>query len=149
MKNKIFTVLFFLTTFCSLSQIANKDGGSVLSATNFGFIHGDHLPDSFLRSGDKIILYNEISGTPYIKNNNQLINRSSIGKLYDANHNYMNTLLIRYNAFTDNMEISVNDGKDYNLLIKKPNSWYIQFGDKNMEPLNILLNMKHQLLFSC
>jgi hypothetical protein len=64
---KFLLLLFFFTTFYHLfGQVTNSGGSNVISNTNFGFIHGDHLPDNFLKYGNKTIKYKDVDGTPYI-----------------------------------------------------------------------------------
>jgi len=110
-------------------QIGNSDGRQITNGSNIGFIRGDHLPDSFLKSGNKTIKYKHINGTPYINNKQELKYDIPIGKLFTSRNEYVNTFFMRYNAFNDNIELSlIDDGINYYLLEKKPNSWYLTLG---------------------
>nr|WP_321221692.1 hypothetical protein [uncultured Psychroserpens sp.] len=130
MKNSInilaLLILFFssfVTIFC---QTPTKDSGEIISGSNIGYIGGNHLPDDFLSSNNEVLYYKDVLGTPYINNYSGADNNLPIGKVYSKDLKYITTAFIRYNAYTDNMEVSkMEDGVDYYLLKKKENFLYI------------------------
>jgi len=129
MKKQVLSFFLFISFFYSFGQIASQDDGRVRSGSNFGFIQGNHLPDSFLKSRRRTLKYEDIEGTPYINNKQELKHDIPIGTLYSSDFKFMITLFLRYNAYTDNMELSlIDDGIDYQLLKKKPDAWYIVLG---------------------
>ena len=134
------TILLFLlisTSISSFCQIGSQTPGNITSGSNFGFIQGNHLPDSFLKSNNKTFSYKDINGTPYIVDKKELVRGIPTGKLYTSDFELINTLFIRYNAFADNMEISkIDDGIDYYLLKKKSNAWYIVLGNNKYRAYN-------------
>lgn len=136
---KLVIIFLFLSTFYySYGQTPlQSDGRQITNGSNIGFIRGDHLPDSFLKSGNKTINYKDINGTPYTYNKQKIINGIPSGKLYDSEFKLINTLYIRYNAFSDNMELSkIDDSIDYYLLKKEHNAWYIVLGENKYRAYN-------------
>ena len=143
-------LLFFLSIpfYYSYCQIGKRDSGSIINGSNISFIHGDHLPDSFLKSGNKTFKYKDISGTPYIDNKQELTHNTPTGKLYTSENELINTLFIRYNAYSDNMELSsLDDGINYYLLKKKTNAWYIVLGKNRYRAYNYSLENEQKLGF--
>lgn len=126
---KIVAILFSFN--CVYPQIISQGEGQVVGSSNIGFIRGNHLPDSFLNSKNKSIEYKDIEGSPYVNNNLGHENNLPIGKIHDRNNTYINTVFVRYNAFTDNMEVSlIDDGVNYYILKKETNFLYIILKDK-------------------
>lgn len=117
---------FLFLHFAVFSQGLNRDSGQIASNSNIGFISGDHLPDSFLKSDKKVIEYKNIEGSPYVNNNSGTKDQLPIGKIYTEQYEYIGTSFVRYNAYTDHMEVSlVDDGVDYYHLEKKPDFLYV------------------------
>lgn len=137
MNKILFLFLLICASSNSFCQIGNQTTGNVVSSSNFGFIQGNHLPNSFLKTGNKIIRYKDIDGTPYVDNKQKLIHEIPSGKIYTSEFKLMNTLFIRYNGLTDNMELSkIDDGIDYYVLKKKPNAWYVVLGTNKYKSYN-------------
>ncbi|MFV9552317.1 hypothetical protein [Algibacter sp. PT7-4] len=142
----VFCIIFSFNTM--LGQIFTKGDGQVISSSNFGFIKGNHLPDGFLSSDGSNLRYENIQGSPYINNNSGAENNLPIGKAYTENSKYIGTAFIRYNAYTDNMEISLmDDGVDYYLLKKEIGFLYIVLKKKTYRAYEYLDNNKKALGF--
>jgi len=141
--------LFLGTFFYSYGQVSlQSDGRQITNGSNVGFFRGNHLPDSFLKSGNKTINYKDINGTPYTDNKQKMIHGIASGKLYDSEFKLLNTLFIRYNAFTDNIELSkIDDGIDYFLLKKKVDAWYINLGENMYRAYNYSLENEQKIGF--
>jgi len=148
MKNNIlFSLLLTFSLVCH-GQIGNSDGGQVVGGTSLGYIGGDHLPDAFLKSGKRTLKYEHIQGTPYIDNKQEEQNAETIGKLYTSKGKYVNTFFMRYNGYTDNMELSlIDNGIDYFFLKKKPNSWYVVLGENQYKCYEYYDNNQNKLGF--
>jgi hypothetical protein len=132
----------------SYSQIGNSDGRQIINGSNIGFLRGDHLPDSFLKSGNKTIKYEDINGTPYIDNKQELIHNIPTGKLYTSGNEYINSFFIRYNAYSDNMELSlIDDGIEYFLLKKQVDAWYVILGKHTYRTYDYIEENKNKLGF--
>tara|TARA_R110002073_G_scaffold279026_1_gene443223 strand:- start:517131 stop:517913 length:783 start_codon:yes stop_codon:yes gene_type:complete len=146
---KIVFLLFIGSPFVfCFSQVIQRDAGQVVSGSNFGFMSGDHLPDSFLKSGNKTYNYNEIQGTPYIDNNQALRFNKPTGKIYTADKEFINTFFMRYNAYTDNVEVShKDDGIDYYLLNKQVNAWYLALGEATYRAYSYTLDDQNAIGF--
>lgn len=126
MKILSFITCFLLCMVIGYCQTLTKDPGTIINSSNITFISGNHLPDSFLESDNRVLSYSDIEGSPYIDNFSGANNNLPIGKFYSVNLEYINTAFIRYNAYTNDMEVSkMEDGVDYYLLKKIENSFYI------------------------
>jgi len=148
MKRIIISFLLFSFSFHLFGQIGNQNGSPLTNGSNIGFLRSDHLPDSFLKSDGKTFKYNDINGSPYIDNRQELKYEIPIGKLYTSKFKLVNTLFLRYNAFTDNMELStIDDGIDYYILKKKSNSWYIVLGENKYRAYEFSSNGQNQIGF--
>ena len=129
MKKICFIIL--MSTSLVLGQTFTRDSGEIVNGSNISFISGNHLPDSFLNSNGKTLNYNEIKGSPYIDNFSGTNNSLPIGRIYTAEVRLMGSAYIRYNAYTDNVEVSLQENsKDYSLLKKKENYVYVEFNNK-------------------
>ncbi len=123
-------VPFFLFIFWQ-SHCQTAPQSEPLVASGWGtsiFGSGNHSNISSVpKSRD--IKYEHIEGSPYIDNNSGANKNIPIDKFYTASNEYLETALARYNAYTDDMEVSLlNDGLDYYFLKKKPKSFYIMLG---------------------
>lgn len=137
MKNTVVALFLMVSCTVAVAQIGTGDGGEIVSSTNLGYLGSNHLPDSFLKSKNKVVTYNDVEGTPYINNNSGANNNLPIGKVYDKDFKYISTAFIRYNAYTDNMEVSLmNDGVDYYHLKKQPNFFYVVLNKKKYRAYN-------------
>ena len=145
----VFIFLLLSTIFYSYGQApVQSDGRQITNGSNVGFFRGDHLPDSFLKSGNKTINYKDINGTPYTDNKQKTIHGIPSGKLLDSEFKLINTLFIRYNAFSDNIELSkIDDGIDYYLLKKKVDAWYIVLGENKYRAYNYYIDGKSLIGF--
>jgi hypothetical protein len=139
MKNAVAALLLIASCTGAVAQIGTVDGGEIVNSTNLGYLGSNHLPDSFLKSKNKVITYKDVEGTPYINNNSGANNNLPIGKVYDKDFKYISTAFIRYNAYTDNMEVSLmSDGVDYYLLKKQPDFFYVVLNKKRYRAYNYI-----------
>ena len=148
MKSWLLIISFIYPFLLVYSQVIVQDEGQVLSASNFGFIKSDHLPTSFLSSSNRTLNYSEIKGSPYIDNGQELKNNKTIGNVYSADFKFISTVFIRYNAYTDNMELSlIDNGVDYYHLKKQANSWVVELGKCKYRVYNYKMDGDYQLGF--
>ncbi len=111
----------------SYGQASTKD---TLATVPF-MITNDKIPDQLLMSNVKIVdTYKDILGTPYIQNTAGGRN-IPLGKIYDAQMNYIGAAFVMYNGYTDEMEISaIEDSIDFYRLKKESSSYYIKLYNK-------------------
>ena len=110
----------------TFSQLPARSSGTVSTGSNVTFLDNNRFSEFTFDSRNKVLKYENIDGTPYIDNNSGANNNLPIGKFYSADFEYISTALARYNAYTDDMEVSVlEDGVDYYLLKKRENFFYI------------------------
>lgn len=120
----------YLIFFCCYSilngQAINRDEGRIYTGANFNFYEHIKISNSLLNAEeDKTINYNDIQGSAYIDN------ELPIGKIYDSNFDLIKTVLVRYNAYADQMEVSLDeDGVDYYLVKKLPDFLYFVLNKK-------------------
>ena len=114
--------LVFFTCTLSYGQVVTRDEGRLFIGSNFNFYENIKISNTLFSTDDKkIIRYADIDGSPYIDNH------SAFGKIYDANFNFLGTAYVRYNAYTDDIEIAIDtNGVDYYLVKKKPNFLYFE-----------------------
>ena len=108
------------------SQVVNRDDGRIYSGSNFNFFENIKISTSVLTSADEnTIKYEDIEGSPYIDV------EFPIGRIYSADFELIKTAFVRYNAYTDNMEISLDEnGVDYYLVKKLPDFLYFVINNK-------------------
>ena len=132
-------VKYLLVVICSLtsfSQIGTRDNGRIISGSNFNFFDNLKISYSILNSDDEnTIMYEDIEGSPYIDNN------ITIGKIYSKSLELIKTAFVRYNAYTDNMEVSLDEeGSDYYLIKKLPDFLYFELNNKIYKAFEYNLN---------
>lgn len=131
MKQTFQIFLFLLIFSNSIGQIPTQGSGQVITGSNVSIFDNLNSSNLSLESNPKTLTYEHIEGSPYIDNAVGANKNLPIGKFYTPEFEYMETALARYNAFTDNMEVSLlEDGVDYYLLKKKSNFLYIILGEK-------------------
>ncbi len=132
MKTYLFILSFLFIYSNSFSQLPARSSGQVVSGSNVSvFFNNPNF--SYLSSETKedVIKYENIEGSPYIDNYSGASNTIPIGKFYSPQMEYIETALARYNAYTDEMEVSLlEDGVDYYLLKKEEGFLYIVLGEK-------------------
>ncbi len=132
MKTFCFTVLSMSLIPYSFCQLPARSSGQVVSGSNVTLFNNN--PNfSYLTSATKSdeIKYENIEGSPYIDNYVGASKSIPIGKFYTPEYDYMETALARYNAFTDDIEVSLlEDGINYSLLKKEVGFLYIVLGDE-------------------
>ena len=121
----IFYCLLF-TFSQSFSQLPPRSSGSVSTGSNVSVFDNNRFSEYTFDSRNKVLKYENIEGSPYINNNSGANNNLPIGKFYSTDFEYISTALARYNAYTDDMEVSMlEDGVDYYLLKKQEDFFYI------------------------
>lgn len=125
MRTLLLTFLILCISSISFGQLPAGSSGGVISGSNANVLNQLQLLD-IRSSNNDVLTYEQIEGSPYIDNNSGAANNLPIGKFYTSDFTYITTALARYNAYTDNMEVSpLEDGVDYYLLKKKPDFLYI------------------------
>ena len=148
MRKLIYLFIFLLSSYLSFSQTFNRNDGRVVNGSTVTFMHGNHLPDDFLKSNGEVTKYKDIEGSPYIDNNSGAANNLPLGKVYSTSFEYLNTAFIRYNAHTDNMEVSLmEDGVDYYLLKREVDFLYLVLHNKKYRAYEYLLKTKKAIGF--
>ncbi len=121
-------MITFSQTFC---QLPPKSTGTFVTGSNISIFNNPNY--SYFSSDTKsnLVKYENIEGSPYIDNSVGANKLLPICKFYSPEFEYMETALARYNAYTDNIEVSLlEDGVNYYLLRKKLNFLYIMLGQK-------------------
>ncbi|PKA82759.1 hypothetical protein ATE92_0896 [Ulvibacter sp. MAR_2010_11] len=127
-------LLIFSKPFC---QLPERSSGQVVTGSNMSIFNDPNFTMPSNSAGPAVLKYQEIEGTPYIDNSSET-NAVPIGKFYSPDFEYIETALARYNAYTDNMEVSLlEDGIDYYYLRKKPDYLYIVLGKKTYRAYNV------------
>lgn len=124
---------FFLFISCiCLAQVPTQGSGGMVTGSNVDILDTNRFSISAMRKASKSELsYDEIEGSPYIDNNTGAANNLPIGKFYTPEFTYLETALARYNAYTDNMEVSpLDDAVTYYFLKKEPNFFYVVLNEK-------------------
>jgi hypothetical protein len=138
MKNYLLALAFLLVFSDSFCQVPNQSSGQVITGSNISIFDNLNSSNLSLESNSGTLRYENIEGSPYIDNAVGANKNLPIGKFYTHEFEFMETALARYNAFTDNIEVSLlEDGVDYYLLIKKPNFLYIILGEKTYRAYEI------------
>lgn len=122
--SRLSLVLFFWSF--SYCQIVARDEGRLFVGSNFNFYENIKISNT-LYSADsrKIIKYEDIGGSPYIDD------KSSFGKVYDSNLDFLGTVYVRYNAYTDDIEVSMDtNGVDYYIVKKRTDFLYFEINDQ-------------------
>ncbi len=126
MLKPLICILICCFIFFSHGQSSSKD-----SSETVAIITNEKIPDELLMSTIKIVdTYKDIQGTPYIQNTAGGRN-IPLGKIYDAQMNYLGAAFVMYNGYTDEMEISaIEDSINFYRLKKESNSFYIKLFNK-------------------
>ncbi|KAA3625437.1 MAG: hypothetical protein DWP94_00885 [Flavobacterium sp.] len=130
MERILIIIVFWSLYVPALAQTGNGNPIGVSTGSNNNVLDQLQLLDiNYAKRGT--LTYEEIEGTPYIDNFSGADNNLPLGKLYTADMTYITTALVRYNAYTDDMEVSLlEDGVDYYLLKKQPDFLYVVLKDK-------------------
>ncbi len=119
-KTFFFTLCFLLSFSKSIGQVIG-DNLSVFDPRNMSVVLYNSNSTEYNGSA--------IEGSPYINNNIDADHNLPIAKFYSPDFKHIETALARYNAFTDDIVVSLlNDGVNYSYLRKKPNFFYIMLG---------------------
>ena len=129
MKNYYVIFAFLFMSVKGYCQIPQQSSGQVVTGSNISIFNNPDFSKITLESRSKVTKYQNIEGSPYINNNSEPNKNLTIGKFYSPEFEYIVTALARYNAYTDNMEVSLmDDGVDYYFLRKKTSFLYIVLG---------------------
>ena len=131
MKTLLFLSFCLSALSLCMAQLPAQSSGSVATGSNINIFDTNRFSMASLRTDTNVLPYNDIEGTPYIDNNTGAGNNLPIGKFYSPDFVYLETALARYNAYTDQMEVSLlQDGVDYYILKKAPDFFYVVLKDK-------------------
>ncbi len=130
MKRTLIIIVFWFLFVPAIGQTGNGNPIGVSTGSNNNVLNQLQLLDiNYAKRG--ALTYEEIEGSPYIDNFSGADQNLPLGKLYTADMTYITTALVRYNAYTDDMEVSLlEDGVDYYLLKKQPDFLYVVLKDK-------------------
>lgn len=149
MKLLILICCLLFTFFQSFCQLPARSSGTVTTGSNISFLDNNRFSEYTFGSRNKVLKYENIEGSPYIDNNSGANNNLPIGKFYTSEFEYISTALARYNAYTDNMEVSLlDDGVDYYLLKKEQDFFYVILKKKTYRAYKYLNGLGYFVILS-
>jgi len=130
MKIYYIILAFWLVSSLAYCQVPQQGSGQVATGSNISIFDNLDMSKISVERKSKVIEYKNIEGSPYVDNNSGANKNFPIGKFYSPELEYIETALARYNAYTDDIEVSLlEDGVDYFFLRKETDFLYIVLGE--------------------